>query len=139
MRAAPTAGAGCHDHRAWCYHDRSAAEVGAAVVAVTTARPAGTTMPASPAAALDGDRYSSLRLIERRQGHGLARRDAENTDADDQCEREKPVHSCLLWFFTFPFVPHQGHSNALFDSLFRVLRLQLDSPKPPLILFRSAR
>jgi hypothetical protein len=53
-----------------------------------------------PTAAGDRDRYSSLRLLERRQRHGLGGDDAEYADAGDQCEREKSVHSCLLWFFT---------------------------------------
>jgi len=104
MRAAPTAGsARRHDDRAWSYDDRGAAVVGAAIIAIRTTCSARATMPAGPAAAGDRDRYASL--IERRQGHGLACCDAENADADNQCEREKPVHSCLLWFFAFLFAP----------------------------------
>jgi hypothetical protein len=90
---------GCyHDRRddrhAWSHH--SAAVVNAAVVAIATAAAIGAAVKARSTATGDRNCQTSLSLVERRKGHGLGGGNAEDTDADGDCDGKKLRHSFLL-------------------------------------------
>jgi hypothetical protein len=96
MGAAATAwGGGDHDWRcrydhAWRHH--GAAVIDAPIVTVTAAAAVRSTMKAGSTAAGDRNSQPGLCLFKRRERHGLGGGEAEDTDADHQCERKKSVH-----------------------------------------------